>query len=86
MRLLKMIKLISKLEYEVITARYLSFVDTFHPEKYVIGEVVTLRCYFAKRLEPTATELLVRIENVVIVSMNEYSKITLYRVHFSLLS
>lgn len=80
-----MIKLISKLEYEGIIARYFSYVDTFHPEKYVIGEVVTLRCYFAKRIEATASELLVRVENVVIVSMNDYSKITLYRIHFTLL-
>lgn len=80
------VKLITKLEYEGITSQYFSYVDTFHPENYTIGENIILRCYFAKRIEMTATEILVRVESVVVCSMNQYSKITLYRVHFTLLS
>lgn len=77
-----MVKLISKIEYEMITINMIDYVDTFHPGKYIVGDIVSLRCYFAQRYEVSVSEIYVKVLDVVSISFNMYSKLTLYRMYF----
>jgi hypothetical protein len=79
------IKLITKLEYDLIISRSVDYFDTYDRSGYPVGSFVTLRCYFTSVVSDSGVDLTVLIKNVSSISFNRNSGITLCRIHFELL-
>jgi hypothetical protein len=76
------IKCISRMEYDLIVSGSLSFFDTFSYSDYSIGAFVYLRCYYTSLVSSSNVDLLVKILDIVSISMNVKSGKHLYRVYF----
>jgi hypothetical protein len=76
------IKLISRLEYDSIINNSIDFFDTKLQNEYRISQAVTLRCYFAAAISSNAVDMVVIVRDVVRISFNSVSKMSLYRVYF----
>lgn len=79
---MKGIKLISRLEYDGIINNSIDFFDTKLQSEYRISQAVTLRCYFSTAISSNAVDMVVIVRDVVRISFNSISKISLYRVYF----
>ena len=77
------IKLISRLEWDLINSKQLNFIDTFVKNEFRIGDVVYLRCYYWGEIVDSSKQLLITVVNINVISYNSLFNRRLYRVEFS---
>lgn len=77
------IKLISRLEWDLINSKQLNFIDTFVKDEFEIGEDVYLRCHYTEDIVDSYKQILVTVINVRTISFNTNFNKRLYRVEFS---
>ena len=77
------IKLISRLEWDLINSKQLNFIDTFVKDEFVIGDDVYLRCHYWDAVIDSSRQILVTVVNIEVVSFNTGFNKRLYRVVFS---
>lgn len=77
------IKLISRLEWDLINSKQLNFIDTFVRDEFVIGDDVYLRCHYWGDIVDGYKQILITVANINVVSYNTLFNKRLYRVVFS---
>lgn len=77
------IKLISRLEWDLINSKQLNFIDTFVKDEFVIGDDVYLRCHYWDEIVDGYKQILITVVNINVVSYNTLFNKRLYRVVFS---
>lgn len=77
------IKLISRLEFDLIKEGKLNFVDTFVKDEFIEGESLYLRNHYYKLLCDTYDQILVTVNSIQSISFNTTFNKRLYRVYFS---
>lgn len=77
------IKLISRLEWDLVNSKQLEFIDTFVKDEFVIGDDVYLRCHYWDEFVNGYKQVLITVVNVKVVSYNVLFNKRLYRVEFS---
>jgi uncharacterized membrane protein len=76
------IKLISKLEFDLINSNVIDYFDSFTTAKYEIGEEVLLRCYYSQLISSGNVDIRVRVLDISVASRNTAFLTTLYRIRF----
>lgn len=77
------IKLISRLEWDLINSKQLNFIDTFVKDEFRIGDDVYLRCHYWGDIVDGYKQVLITVVNINVVSYNSLFNKRLYRVEFS---
>lgn len=77
------IKLISRLEWDLINSKQLNFIDTFVKDEFRIGDDVYLRCHYWNDIVDGFKQVLITVVNINVVSYNSLFNKRLYRVEFS---
>jgi hypothetical protein len=80
----QLIKLISRLEYDLINSNQLSFIDTFSPNDFYTGKEFLMRCYFVFPVSNVPMDITATCVSVSALSYNSVSDKRLYRVNFRL--
>lgn len=77
------IKLISRLEWDLINSKQLNFIDTFVKDEFRIGDDVYLRCHYWDEFVDGYKQILITVVSINVVSYNTLFNKRLYRVVFS---
>ena len=76
------IKLVSRIEYDLLASGTINFIDTFLKDEFELGESVYLRCHYSQGFNQTFEQLLKVVKSIIVVSYNQKFNKRLYRVYF----
>lgn len=76
------IKLVSRIEYDLLTSGTINFIDTFLKDEFSIGESIYLRCYYSKYFIADNEQILKTVKSISTISFNQNFNKRLYRVYF----
>ena len=77
------IKLISRLEWDLIIGKQINFIDTFVKDEFYVGEDLYLRCHYSADIVDGYKQILVAVINISTISFNSSVNKRWYRVEFS---
>ena len=77
------IKLVSRLEWDMINGKQINFIDTFVKDEFYVGEDLYLRCHYSADIVDSYKQILVAVVNISAISFNKSFNKRLYRVEFS---
>lgn len=77
------VKLISRLEWDMILSKQINFIDTFVKDEFFVGENLYLRCHYSADIVDSYKQILVAVINISTISFNSSFNKRLYRVEFS---
>lgn len=76
------VKLVSRIEFDLLTSGAINFIDTFLKDEFSIGESIYLRCYYSKYFIKDHEQILKTVKSISTISFNQDFNKRLYRVYF----
>jgi hypothetical protein len=76
------IKLVSRIEFDLLKSGQIDFIDTFLKSEFEIGESIYLRCHYAQLYVDDFEQILKSVQRVSSISYNSNFQKYLYRVYF----
>lgn len=76
------VKLVSRIEFDLLTSGTINFIDTFLKDEFELGESIYLRCYYSKYFITDHEQVLKTVKSVSTISFNQNLNKRLYRVYF----
>lgn len=76
------IKLVSRIEFDLLKSAQIDFIDTFLKSEFEIDESIYLRCHYAQLYVDDFEQILRTVKRVSSISYNSNFQKYLYRVYF----